>query len=224
MALLRRIPTRRVGQQVRDQLRELVFSGAFGPGEKLPSERELTEALGVSRTAVREALHGLAAIGLVTVRHGAGAFVAARLPGTQGAGATLHTIEDHPQAPEELIELRLIVEPEVCALAATRATADDLERLREDTLKFHAELGVLRRPPADLRFHLDLCKAAHNRPLLIVTQWVIQFYAKSGQRPLDRDVSDHQRIYEAVRARAPDRARTAMRKHLEWVRHRLQTE
>ena len=61
--------------EVQVQLRELVSSGAFQPGERLPSERDLMEALGVSRTAIREGLRGLEALGLVAIRHGSGAYV-----------------------------------------------------------------------------------------------------------------------------------------------------
>jgi GntR family transcriptional repressor for pyruvate dehydrogenase complex len=216
---LRRIPPRRVGEQVSSQLRELVLSGAYGPGERLPSERDLTEALGVSRTAIREGLRGLAALGLVVIKQGSGIFAAEGLPGFGRPG----DMPVRAQSSQELIEVRLIVEPDIAAKAAMRATSSDLRRLQADVERFRADIGVVRRPPTDLRFHLDLCRAAHNRALLTILQWIIDFYAKSGQAPSTKDVTDHAKIYEAVRRRDPEAARTAMRLHLEWVREWVRT-
>jgi GntR family transcriptional repressor for pyruvate dehydrogenase complex len=127
------------------------------------------------------------------------------------------------QSSQELIEVRLIVEPDIAAKAALRATASDLRRLQADVERFRADIGVVRRPPTDLRFHLDLCRAAHNRALLTILQWIIDFYAKSGQAPSTKDVTDHAKIYEAVRRRDAEAARTAMRLHLEWVREWVRT-
>ena len=219
LAALRPIPSRRITHQVQDQLRELILSGAFRPGERLPSERDLMEALGVSRTAIREGLRGLEALGLVTIRHGSGVYVADTLPSEAEPG--LGQMEVGSSAAQDLIEVRLIVEPEISALAALRATAEDLDRLRHDVETFRAQLGSVRRPPTDLRFHVDLCKATHNAPLLTIVQWVVQFYAKSGQIPVLKDVEDHEQIRLAVASRDPDAAREAMRAHLEWVRECL---
>jgi len=217
--LLRRIPTRRVATEVHTQLRELVSSGAFHPGERLPSERDLMEALGVSRTAIREGLRGLEALRLVSIRHGSGVYV------HDGAGAgRIHRrlpASRRPREPRDLIEVRLIVEPEIAGIAALRRTSDDVRRLKRDVEQFRAEIGVMRRPPTDLGFHVDLCRATHNPLLLTIVRWVIDFYARSGQEPIRRATDDHARIYEAVRAGDAGGARTAMRRHLEWVRHRL---
>ena len=217
--LLRRIPSRRVAAEVQTQLRELVSSGAFQPGERLPSERDLMEALGVSRTAIREGLRGLEALGLVTIRHGSGVYV------QDGAGAGQARrrlpLATRSREPRDLIEVRLIVEPEIAGLAALRRTADDVRRLKRDIEQFGADIGVVRRPPTDLGFHVDLCRATHNPLLLAIVRWVIDFYARSGQMPERKDVDDHARIHEAVRRGNGEAARAAMRAHLEWVRDRL---
>jgi DNA-binding FadR family transcriptional regulator len=220
IAALRPIPNRRVTQQVQDQLKELILSGAFHPGERLPSERDLMEALGVSRTAIREGLGALQALGLVAIRHGSGVYVSDTFPSST-VPDTLGRMEADPATARDLIEVRLIVEPEITALAASRATEEDLDRLRHDVEAFRTQLGSVRRPPTDLQFHVDLCKATHNAPLLTIVQWVVQFYAKSGQVPKAKDVLDHERICLAVASRDPEAARDAMRAHLEWVRESL---
>src|SRR5204862_2924098 len=196
-----------------------VSSGAFQPGERLPSERDLMEALGVSRTAIREGLRGLEALGLVTIRHGSGVYV------QDGAGAGQARrrlpLATRSREPRDLIEVRLIVEPEIAGLAALRRTADDVRRRKRDIEQFGADIGVVRRPPTALGFHVDLCRATHNPLLLAIVRWVIDFYARSGQMPERKDVDDHARIHEAVRRGNGEAARVAMRAHLEWVRDRL---
>ena len=177
------------------------------------------EALGVSRTAIREGLRGLEALGLVSIRHGSGVYVHDGV----GAGRTHRRLpaSRRTRAPRDLIEIRLIVEPEIAGIAALRRTSDDVRRLKRDVEQFRAQIGVVRRPPTDLGFHVDLCRATHNPLLLAIVRWVIDFYARSGQVPVRRDTDHHARIYEAVRARDAGAARAAMRLHLEWVRDRL---
>ena len=205
--------------EVQAQLRELVSSGAFQPGERLPSERDLMEAMGVSRTAIRESLRGLEALGLVAIRHGSGVYV--QDGGGPGRARRRLSLAGRTREPRDLIEVRLIVEPEIAGLAALRRTADDVRRLKRDIEQFRADIGVVRRPPTDLGFHVDLCRATHNPLLLAIVRWVIDFYARSGQIPVRRDTDHHAQIYEAVRAGDAQAARTAMRMHLEWVRDRL---
>ncbi len=219
MKLLKRILRRRVSHEVQAQLEGLVTSGAFRPGERLPSERDLTEALGVSRAAIREGLRGLEVLGLVTIRHGSGVYVQDGGGGTSRRG--LGSSPTHASESRDLIEIRLMVEPEIAALAAKRATAHDLRRLQRDVEELRVEIGRIRRPPTDLGFHVNLCQATHNPTLLTILKWVIQFYARSGQLPEARDVKDHGEVFGAVRRRDAAAARRAMRAHLEWVRRRL---
>lgn len=221
---LRRISARKVTYQVQEQLKELVLSGAYGPGERLPSERDLIEALGVSRTAIREGLRVLEGLGLVVIRHGSRVYVGERLPDTHKDGPPIPALRLRRKTTQDLIDVRLIVEPEISAMAAKRATTHDFERLRQDVEQLRTDIGIIKRPPTDLRFHLDLCKAAHNRLLLVMLQWVIEFYAKSGQLPHRRDIEDHERVYAAVRRRDPEAARAAMLAHLQWVKERPDNE
>jgi GntR family transcriptional regulator, transcriptional repressor for pyruvate dehydrogenase complex len=177
------------------------------------------EALGVSRTAIREGLRGLEALGLVTIRHGSGVYV----QDGADAGRTRRrlALAARSREPRDLIEVQLIVEPEIASLAALRRTADDVRRLERDIEQFRAQIGVVRCPPTDLGFHVNLCRATHNPLLLAIVRWVIDFYARSGQIPVRRDTDHHARICEAVRTGDAVAARTAMRMHLEWVRDRL---
>jgi GntR family transcriptional repressor for pyruvate dehydrogenase complex len=177
------------------------------------------EALGVSRTAIREGLRGLEALGLVTIRHGSGVYVHDDL--NSGPARQRLPRATRSREPRDLIEVCLIVEPHIAGLAALRRTVDDVRRLKRDIEQFRAQIGVVRRPPTDLGFHVDLCRATHNPLLLAIVRWVITFYARSGQIPVRRDTDHHVQIYEAVRAGDAEAAHLAMQMHLQWVRDGL---
>ena len=110
------------------QLRELIRDGRLRPGQRLPSEREMAERFQVSRASVREAIRALELDGLVMIRSGAGTFVS-----EEGFDAAVDLLARRLLAGREaladIVELRLVLEPQIAALAAQRATADDKERL-----------------------------------------------------------------------------------------------
>src|SRR4051794_6773314 len=114
-----------VAQQLMEAFRDLP------PGTKVPSERELTKDLGVGRSTVREALNGLAVLGVLTIRHGQGAFIADDGPAEAG-GDERHSVLTtalERGVTREYIEARLLVEVEVTRLAAERRTDEDLQRI-----------------------------------------------------------------------------------------------
>ena len=118
----RRKLTETVAEQLMAAIRELP------PGTKVPSERELTKDLGVGRSTVREALNGLAMLGVVEIRHGQGVFVTEEAP-AQDSEPSAITAALERGVTNEFIEARLIVEVEVARLAARRRTDEDLARL-----------------------------------------------------------------------------------------------
>jgi GntR family transcriptional repressor for pyruvate dehydrogenase complex len=219
---IRPISSRKVAREVQDQLAELIVSGAHPAGARLPSERDLLEALGVSRTSLREALRGLEALGLIDIRHGSGIYVTDQGPELWQNADRVLSFEPRAETARELLEVRLLLEPEIAALAAIRGTADDLARLRRHVEAFRQQIAGTNRPPSDLQFHIALCQAAHNRPLLPFVQWIVRFYAKCGPKPRLDDVEGHEAIYDAVARRDPDAARILMKAHLESVRSALE--
>lgn len=148
---IQNVKSRRLYQQIADQLRRLIERGEFPPGSYLPAERELSQQFGVSRTSVREALIALEVLGLVRVRVGDGAQVQAQAPrSAQGDGS--HVLEQaarsHPWEPDpelaepdlqtdvevppfSLLQARRLVEPEAAALAARRATDAEIAGIVE---------------------------------------------------------------------------------------------
>ena len=207
------------------RLREAILGGHYSDGERLPSEREMTEHFGAARGTIREALRRLEEMGLVTRRMGSGTFVSHRAGPDEGDIAEL-------TSPIELIEVRLAVEPDVARMAVANATARDLERLEAALVECEAA-GADREAfsQADERFHRALADATRN-PLMIWlygkindvrghTQWnEMKGKILTGAR-ISRYNAQHRKLYEAVRSRDMDAAVSLMEEHLAEAREHL---
>jgi DNA-binding FadR family transcriptional regulator len=226
------VSTGRVSADIVEQIKRAIQQGRLTPGDQLPSERELTKQLGVSRVSVRDALRMLEAYGLIEVRVGArgGAFVTAPAPNLVGEGMA-HMLLLAAVAPSEVTELRLIFELAVLPLACERRTDDDLEELAaicdraEATLQAGAYDVTL-----SAEFHTRLAKATHNT--------AIALFAESFQGPLlaslrqaqrvapemgKAGLLEHRAIVDAIRARDAEAARTIMSEHLERTARRVRS-
>jgi GntR family transcriptional regulator, transcriptional repressor for pyruvate dehydrogenase complex len=219
------VQTSRLYEQIVQQIEESIRKGALKVGDRLPAERELAQQFGVSRTAVREAVKALTEKGLVEAHAGRGTFV------TNGSSHSLQETLDRvikvgqPEGTATLAEARAILEPEIAALAAERATEEDLAAMREaisvmDEARQDADAFI----EADLDFHLALAEAAANPLILSLIDSIVGllreqrlriFYVEGGP---ERGQYHHKRILEAVEHRDPQGAREAMRAHLRQVR------
>lgn len=206
---------------VRAQLSGLIESGEYRPGDRLPSERELSEALGVSRVAVREALKVLESAGRVTIRRGAGTFVV--YPGKDPIAAVL--LQAAPvdrRYLKELSQLRAAVELKIVELAVERATPDDVDRLRERLETNAVELDSTPEPGSlNLLFEAELARIADNK-LLTMTQhslhelWV-ETWSQLSLTPDRKEVlhEEHVKIFEAIAAGDSAGALAEMTRHLD---------
>ena len=191
----------------------------------MPAERELAEQFGVSRTAVREAVKALREKGLVEAYPGKGTFI------TSGSSNPMRQSLDRMMrsaqvdATSSLVEVREILEPEIAALAAVRATEENLNSLREAV----AVMDAAKRDPdayieADLDFHLELAEAAANPLILSLIDSIIGVLREQRMRIFevdggpDRGQCHHKKILEAVEHQDAPGAREAMRAHLRQVR------
>lgn len=217
---LQAVETRRLYRQIADQIAHLIESGEFPPGSRLPAERELASSLGVSRASVREAIISLEIGGLVEVRVGTGIFVTA--PARQAAAA-----HDAGPGPFELLHARKLVEGEIAAVAATKATAGDLQALRESVARMEAHIDDFAiREASDREFHLQIAKATGNSSLELVVEGLWNQRAELWGRMQShfhtnelthKTIRDHAAILAAIAARDPDAARAAMHRHLARV-------
>ena len=216
--------TRKLYQAVAEAVTRDIASGRYLPGQKLPSERELTELHNVSRPTIREAMIALEIRGIVEARHNSGVFVARVAPPPSEADLDI--------GPFELTEARKLIEGEAAALAARSITDDEvaklyalLEEMKQD---FETDTSD---DSADRNFHLTIAGATRNAALVLVieTLWDLRYKA-----PLTREifrrarsvgisafVDDHKHVADAMRDRDPVAARAAMQAHLDNVMEEL---
>jgi GntR family transcriptional repressor for pyruvate dehydrogenase complex len=219
-------------EQVIQVLMRLIGQGALRPGDRLPTERELSEQLAVSRSTVREAIQFLQALGVVEIRHGSGSFVAASASRSQELRRKWrHWTRNHAGRVHELLEVRQGIESFAAELAAARVaagtgTSTPLQSMAAAIAEME-EAGKAGDVPAlvraDMLFHRALCDAAGNAALvefaeLLGAQLVRERAASFDLdgRP-ERSHVEHREIYEAVAAGDPARARTAVLEHLRSV-------
>jgi len=199
--------------------KRLISEGALVAGSRLPSERELAENFQVSRSSLRQALKVLEIMGVISQRVGDGTYLNATAPTVLGEPMEflilLNGISFH-----ELMEARIIVEPELAARAATRATAEDLAVLRREMTAMRDNAKTKSRGSQhDLQFHQAIFAAAGNRVCSMMFTVVHQslqglMELTSRRVPVEHTLHLHQRIYSAIRRADADEARKRMAEHL----------
>lgn len=218
------VTSQRLYERVAAQIAELVAKGELKPGDRLPGERDLSVRLGVSRPTVREAMIALELAGLVEVRVGAGATVLART----GGDSALTRLADAGVGPLELVRARLVIEPEVAAEAARRATTAQVAALRASLDAMGAAPDSPGHRAADRQFHRLLAEATGNTVLATLVEglWREMFSPLfermgrlSGLIPNEHaaTLAQHAAVARAVAARDPAAARAAMQAHLREV-------
>jgi DNA-binding FadR family transcriptional regulator len=217
-------------ERVIRQLTRLIEDGALQPGDQLPSERELSEELQVSRGTVREAVQFLQALGMLEIRHGSGTFVRLAKDARGLREEWREWTIRHAERIHDLLEIRKALEPFAAELAARRAGQESVAAMQE---ALEAMAPAVDSPDvtaliqADLAFHHALCAAAGNAALSEFADALgEQLVQERGAiwniagRPA-RSLSEHREICEAVLARDPQRARQAVLDHLNSVEEDL---
>ncbi len=206
----------RLYQQVANKMLEVLDSGEYNPGARLPSERELSERFGVSRPTIREAIIALEINGRVEVKTGSGVYVLDYKP-TSKIG--------HEVSPFELTETRVLLESEAAALSASMITQSELADLEQalDEMQSENDSGDLTSGDADRKFHSIISNATQNRALvsLIELLWNMQenlpdiHTAHQSVCKTDgkRRYSEHKAIFDALANHDSNMARIAMRNH-----------
>jgi len=202
------------------QIRDLINLKNLEPGDKLPSERMLSEKFGVSRSNVREAIQKLEFYGLLNSIPQSGTFIA-----NIGVIAMNGMIEDilRLEDPDfkSLVETRILLELKTVRLAALRRTDEDLQEMK-NTLDAYTE-KVLNNEDAvqeDLLFHLAIAKASGNSTMntfmLIITPEIITNFEKyhvCDKSLAQKGIAEHQAIYEAIKNQNPQLAKQKMKEH-----------
>ena len=217
---LRPVERQRVYDSIVDQIRRLITDGTWKPGQRLPSERELTETLSVGRTSVREALRILEAMGFIEIRAGYGSYVKDSIV----VPSRLHKLIDLVQGDEysvDLMEARELIESQIAFIAAESATPEDIADLEAivDGQAASIESGSST-VEGNIEFHLRLTQATGNRVLVELQQiffqlshdTIVQLFRVPG-RP-EESLRQHRAIIQAVKEHRPADAHRLMLDHL----------
>jgi GntR family transcriptional regulator, transcriptional repressor for pyruvate dehydrogenase complex len=213
----------RLSDKVADLLLGSIMSRGLQPGDRLPSERELGEQFGVSRTVVREAVRALAAKGVIDARTGSGLRVAAVDAAAVSESISLYLRGGALEYPK-VHQVRKLLEVEIAALAAERSVDEDFERMEEICAEMEAaiEQDVERASRLDLEFHRAIAKATGNELYLLLLDSIGEALLEVRRGNLQTGAGDetlraHRAILVAIRARDREEARRAMATHLDQV-------
>jgi GntR family transcriptional repressor for pyruvate dehydrogenase complex len=215
-----------------DEIARLITKEGWQPNGRVPSERELADAYGVSRTVAREAIKRLEARGIVSVVTGSGTFL--RAPDPALVSTSLQTYlqllrRDYKGIFGQLYEVRLLLEPEIAAFAAERASPDQRGRLHSvcaemrSRVEAPAELAEL-----DITLHVAIAESAQNVIFSVIVSSLIEplrqslipgwaGYSSYAPRPVEEIFVQHETIVTAVDRRDPAAARRAMADHLKYA-------
>jgi GntR family transcriptional repressor for pyruvate dehydrogenase complex len=219
-------------QKIVDRIKEALIYGDLKPGDKLPAENILIDKFSVSRTAVREAIKMLAAIGVVEIKRGSGTFVAKSL--------SSHTLEPltftlilNQKTPQELLELREMLELGVIGIAMENATSEDINEmeLAIESLESKVDFeNVEELCQADLYFHYLFAQATHNPLIEKMARTVWDMFVPSIMRSLRQGrtkikvkeaVREHKMILKAVKEKNVAEGMEAIRASLRaWKKDR----
>jgi len=217
------------------KIKDLIVDGEFGPGAKLPKEKELAERLGLSRNSLREAVRALTLVGVLEPRQGDGTYVTSLEPDLLLAGTSF--VSDLLTGPTilELYQVRRILEPAATALAATRLTEDDLAALEECLRRMDEAETTQSFIDTDVEFHRIIVTASGNATLASLIQNLSGgtmrariWRAIAEQGSVESTRAKHHDIFNALKARDAELAAATDLIHLaegeQWLRGMLHQE
>jgi GntR family transcriptional repressor for pyruvate dehydrogenase complex len=223
---LPRIKRSTVSELAMEAILASISQGTLRPGDRVPPQRQLVAQLGLSRPALREALRGLASLGVIEIIPGRGAFVRHIKPEVLIDPEPLLFLLERDSLLHAL-EVRQILEVEAIGLAAERAGSDDLADIERSLNRIEHAVssevdGALQHSPG---FHMAIAKATHNPVLVSMVKPFLRLMAR-GAEVIDECLPEarkqeyhlHYELYEAIIKRNPDEARERMRHHLDVAR------
>jgi GntR family transcriptional repressor for pyruvate dehydrogenase complex len=217
----------RVAEEVADRIRVLILDGTFPAGQALPAERALAEWFGVSRGSIRDAFRTLETVGLLVTRHGQGTFPQ-ELDVDRLVAPLASVLTYHYELQDELLDVRLMFEPAVARIAATRVTDEDVADLERilDAQRKKLKTGRSALPEVTA-FHHVVARATRNRVVVSIMATLNDLLVESRKRRLKqkgrpgRSILGHEAVVAALRERDGAAAAEAMREHLDQIADRL---
>ena len=229
--ITRPLKSERRHQVISQQIRNEIINGTMRPGDKLPTERELSADFGASRVAIREALKSLEASGLVSIRHGSGVFVT-NVSSKTMSDSLYSILRMQNTSIREVTEARLIVEPNIARIAAERGNEADFQRLEINIDETSVLLGENHSStPKNIEFHAILAEMTHNTVINLTMKSLFEvlnaMFVDGTSNPRrrmsisNRSLNQHRKILRALRERDPEKVYSLMFDHIVEIQGRL---
>ena len=215
-----------------DKIKEMIVSGAFGPGDRLPKEADLAERLGLSRNSLREAVKALSIIKVLDVRQGDGTYVTSLSPDLLLESLSFVVDFHRDDTVLQFLEVRRILEPAATALASRRMNDAEIAKLQRVLDELGSSPSVEALVANDLEFHRAIASGSGNAALCSLidglsgpTTRARIWRGLTQEGAVDKTREQHQAIVDAIAAREPELARSWATVHIagveEWLRQAL---
>ena len=219
-----------LSEGILNQIMQAINNGELKPGDKLPPEREMCTVFSVSRTVIRDALKMLVGLGVVTIRHGMGAYIN-EVDGAENVFRLASLLQISRGTIDELFQVREVLESQAVIWCTQNANEQDLQQLEHIVRKGKelGEAGESKLALLDAEFHLKIVEAAGNRVLMRLMINLLDLLGENRARVLKvpgrqrLSVLDHETVVEAIKQRDPELAHQRMLSHLENVREAIQS-
>lgn len=220
--------TKTLAEQVADGIMNLIQETPYKAGDRLPTEKELCESTGAGRNTVREALKILASRNVLEIRQGAGTFVSEK-QGIPDDPLGFSMVNDHVKLTKDLLQVRIMLEPQIAALAAQCAKENEIKELEE--ILEEMEAAMKKREDyseLDTKFHTKIAQCTHNivmeNLLPVIGKGVAVFAREVAQTEYDRTWISHRKIFCYIRDHKPFEAEMEMQYHLLYNTSRYEEE
>ncbi|MEI3179782.1 MAG: FCD domain-containing protein [Lachnospiraceae bacterium] len=220
--------TKTLAEQVADGIMNLIQETPYKAGDKLPTEKELCESTGAGRNTVREALKILASRNVLEIRQGAGTFVSEK-QGIPDDPLGFSMVNDHVKLTKDLLQVRIMLEPQIAALAAQCAKEHEIRELEEILEEMEAAMKKKEDySELDTKFHTKIAQCTHNivmeNLLPVIGKGVAVFAKEVAQTEYDRTWISHRKIFCYIRDHKPFEAEMEMQYHLLYNTSRYEEE
>lgn len=214
-----------LAQQVASKMEEFIKEQRYKAGDKLPNEFELATELNVGRGTIREAIKLLAARNVVIIQRGKGTFVSEN-PGLTEDPLGLSFITDKKRLSHDLMDVRVMIEPEIAKLAAEHATPAEVEEMEAICLVIEKLIHENKNhEEKDIQLHSAIAKASKNvvvPSLIPIIQTAISLFINLTNRSLKEEtIETHRQIVEAIKIKDGEAAKKAMQRHLGYNKDEL---
>jgi GntR family transcriptional repressor for pyruvate dehydrogenase complex len=215
------IKRRKLSDQAMESILDLIRKGVFHPGDKLPTQQELVARMGISQTAIRDALRGLVGSGIVDLQAGRGAFIRSVAPEMLINPESMFFVLERETLLHSL-EVRKALEVEAIALATERATPEDLAEMERILRRIERGVKLKDRPfQHSPYFHLAIAQATHNPVFVSILKSFVNLLKRGAvlgefvPEAREREYRLHAELYESIRKRDAGEAQERMRSHLQ---------